>query len=99
MFFKKDNQQSTIWDKIFHQSPKSGLSLSPRKYFFRDILIVLGVVLVWRGTWHLIDMYFLPDHPVWSNTIGILIGLFLLYLPTGNLTHLSGRHHDEHKHH
>ncbi len=93
------NNKSNFFYRLFHPTPKSGLSLFPRKYFFRDIVIVVGVVLVWRGTWYLIDMYFLPGHPVWSSVLGILLGLFLLYLPSGDLAHLSGRHHDDHKRH
>lgn len=81
--------------KTEHQA---GLSLRPRKYFFRDIIVVLGVVLVWRGVWNLIDYYLLPDQPFISNGIGIILGLFFLYLPDGNFSHLSGDGHHEHHH-
>lgn len=78
---------------------KSGLSLKPRRYFVRDLLIVIGVVLVWRGIWHLADRFLFPDYPLLSEALSILIGLFLLYLPDKDLSHLTGDTHHHIYHH
>ena len=78
---------------------KSGLSLKPRRYFVRDLLIVAGVVLVWRGIWHLADRFLFPDYPLLSEAFSILIGLFLLYLPDRDLSHLTGETHHHVYHH
>ncbi len=78
---------------------KSGLSLKPRRYFVRDLLIVAGVVLVWRGIWHLADRFLFPDYPLLSEALSILIGLFLLYLPDRDLSHLTGETHHHIYHH
>jgi hypothetical protein len=58
-----------------------GISLRPTKTFFSLILVVTCVVLIWRGIWNLLDLYFLTGHPILSNAIGILIGVIVLYLP------------------
>ncbi|MBP6084767.1 hypothetical protein KA517_00820 [Candidatus Gracilibacteria bacterium] len=79
-------------------SKKSGLSLKPRKYFFRDLIIVVGIVLVWRSIWHFADRILFPEAPFVGEVVGILLGLFLLYLPDGDLSHLSGDVHHEHHH-
>lgn len=79
-------------------SKKNGLSLRPRRYFFRDLIVVVGVVLVWRSIWHLADRFLFPDNPLLSEVLGVVIGLFLLYLPDGDLSHLTGDGHQEHHH-
>ncbi len=54
----------------------------------RDISIVLGVVLVWRGIWYVLDeldkLFFGGTHIVLALG-GIGIGLLILYLPDRDL--------------
>ena len=52
------------------------------------LLIVFGVVFVWRGLWNLMDMYVLPDDPILGNVLGILIGISLLYMPDDDIKEL-----------
>ena len=85
-------------DKKNNHSKKSGLSLKPRKYFFRDLIIVIGVVLVWRGFWLLADRFLFPHNSLLSEIVSIALGLFLLYLPDKDLSHLTGDRHQEHHH-
>ncbi len=47
---------------------------------FNYIIIVLGIVLVWRGIWGLADTYLFPNNPILSFIISVLIGIFLLFL-------------------
>ncbi|MDD2757820.1 MAG: hypothetical protein PHD72_00400 [Patescibacteria group bacterium] len=57
--------------------------LSPT-YLVKNISIVLGLVLVWRGLWYAldwVDMRFLGGSHVWSALGGIILGLILLYIP------------------
>lgn len=67
----------------------SGISLKRDKHFIRNIIIVIGVVLVRRGVRHLADKYLLPNHPTLSDIVSILIGISILYLPDGTLEHLG----------
>lgn len=64
------------------------ISLRPPKHFFTMILVVTCVVLIWRGIWNLLDLYFLKGHPILSNVIGILIGVIILYLPDRDIKDL-----------
>jgi len=48
------------------------------KQNLNQIIIVLAVVLVWRGTWGLADIYLFPNQPVLSFSISIIAGLALL---------------------
>lgn len=43
------------------------------------LLLVVAVVLVWRGVWGLTDLYLLPDYPALSFSLSVLVGLALLY--------------------
>ena len=67
---------------------KIGFSLRPTKSFFFLIMVVTCVVLIWRGIWNLLDMYFLNNHPIWSNVIGIVLGVIVLYLPDRDIKDL-----------
>lgn len=54
-----------------------------KRKIWTDIKIVtdlIAVVLLWRGVWSLLDMYFFPNNPVISNIIGIILGLALLLI-------------------
>ena len=44
-----------------------------------SLLILLGVVLVWRGMLNFINTYWFPNQLIVSNATGILIGVLILY--------------------
>ena len=56
-----------------------------------SIIIVVAVVLVWRMTWGLMDLYLFPNKPMLSYIVGGLIGLFILWIDDFKLSEL----HDE----
>ena len=62
------------------------------KYFVQTLFIVVGVVLVWRGIWHLLDFieakYFDGDL-LWTSLVGILLGVVLLYIPDRDLKEIE----------
>lgn len=70
------------------QKKPKGLSFKLDKYFLRNLVVVLGVVMVWRGLWDIVDKYFLPGNPLLSDVFSIIIGILLLYLPDSNLDDL-----------
>ena len=53
---------------------------------------MVGVVLVWRGIWHLLDFieakYFDGDL-LWTSLVGILLGVVLLYIPDRDLKEIE----------
>jgi hypothetical protein len=68
---------------------KSNLNV---QYFVKNISIVFGVVLIWRGIWYVLDYIdlslFNGDH-AYTAWGGIVIGLLILYLPDGDLKEIS----------
>lgn len=72
-------------NKIFQ---KLGISLKPNPGFFVIIIKVIGVVMVWRGVWEILDVYFFPENRLLSDIISITLGLFILYLPDGEINNL-----------
>lgn len=57
-------------------------------YFAEKFLVILGIVLIWRGIWYILDyfdlLFFGQNH--WQTAIAsILVGFFLLYMPDKNL--------------
>lgn len=68
---------------------KGNLNLS---YFARNLSIVLGLVLAWRGVWYVldgIDKWLFGGSHTYTAVLGIIIGFIVLYLPDGDLKEIS----------
>ncbi|MEK7134547.1 MAG: hypothetical protein AAB819_02385 [Patescibacteria group bacterium] len=61
-------------------------------YFARNISIVVGLVLIWRGVWYILDGFdkavFGGNHII-TAIGGIILGLLILYLPDKDLKELQ----------
>lgn len=58
----------------------------------KDLFIVLGLVLVWRGVWYVldaVDLKFLGGSHIFSALGGIIVGLLILYLPDRDLKEIE----------
>ena len=61
-------------------------------YFVKNISIAIGIILIWRGVWVVLDLI---DHLLFGgNHIvtavgGIIVGIVILYLPEKNLRALE----------
>ena len=61
-------------------------------YLIKNLGIVVGLVLVWRGIWHMldgIDIAFFGGSHFWTGLAGIIIGLLILYLPDKDLKEIQ----------
>ncbi|MBI5412372.1 hypothetical protein HZA43_04355 [Candidatus Peregrinibacteria bacterium] len=70
------------------KSSDIGISLRPTKTFFSSLLVVIAVVLVWWGIWHLLDAYLYPFNHLLTSGAAIFVGLLILYLPDKDLKDL-----------
>lgn len=62
------------------------------QYFSKNISIVIGLVLVWRGIWYVldgIDKWIFGGTYIWTALGGIVIGLAILYLPDKDLKEIE----------
>lgn len=60
--------------------------------FVRIMCVVVGIVLVWRGIWYVldkVDIYFFGGSHAWTAIVGIVIGLIILYVPNKNLKEIE----------
>jgi len=68
---------------------KNKLTLS---YLATNVSIVLGLVLIWRGIWYVLDEFdkllFNGSH-FWTAVVGIVLGLIILYLPDKDLKEIG----------
>ena len=58
----------------------------------RTFSIVVGLVLVWRGIWYVldaIDLWFLDGSHIFTAVGGIVIGLAILYWPDKDLKEIE----------
>jgi len=62
------------------------------RYFTKNIFVVIGLVLIWRGIWYVLDgfdvMFFGNSH-TWTAIGGIALGLLILYLPDHDLKEIE----------
>ncbi|MEK7629440.1 MAG: hypothetical protein AAB394_02840 [Patescibacteria group bacterium] len=61
-------------------------------YFARNLSIVIGLVLIWRGVWYVldeIDIMFADGNHAISAIGGIILGLIVLYAPDKDLNEIS----------
>lgn len=53
-------------------------------YLAKNISTVIGLVLVWRGIWYVLDgidkVFFSGGH-MWTAIAGTIVGLLVLYVP------------------
>ena len=62
------------------------------KYFVRTLSIVIGLVIIWRGIWHILDVVervFFNGEVFWTATVGIVAGILLLYIPDHDLKEIE----------
>lgn len=62
------------------------------RYFSRNISIVIGLVLMWRGVWYVldgVDYWLFGGSHTYTAVIGILVGLAVLYIPDGDFKEIS----------
>jgi len=66
--------------------------LTPLAYLSKNMLTVIGLVLIWRGVWYVLDgidkLVFGEGH-LWTAIGGIVIGLLVLYLPDKDLKEIE----------
>ena len=62
------------------------------KYFAHNVLVLIGLVLVWRGAWYVLDevdiLFFGRSH-IFTTVGGIVLGFLILYLPDKDLKEIS----------
>jgi uncharacterized membrane protein HdeD (DUF308 family) len=62
------------------------------KYFVRTLSIVIGLVMIWRGIWHVLDyveMTYFEGELFWTGLAGIILGVILLYVPDRDLKEIE----------
>ena len=43
-----------------------------------SLVVFVGIILVWRGVSNIMNQYWFPDYPAFSNVSGIIVGLMIL---------------------
>lgn len=62
------------------------------KYFTKNISVAVGIILIWRGIWimlDLIDTLIFGGNHIITAILGIVVGILMLYLPEKNLKALE----------
>ncbi len=65
---------------------------SKPSYFVHHLSLAIGLVLVWRGVWYVldeIDKIFFGGYSGWTGLLGILLGVIILYFPDRDLKELD----------
>lgn len=62
------------------------------QYLAKNISIVIGLVLIWRGIWYVldgIDTWLFNGSHTWTAVVSIIIGLIILYVPDKDLKEIE----------
>ena len=62
------------------------------QYFTKNIIVVIALVMVWRGVWYVldgIDIWLFGSYNEWTGLLGICIGLIILYIPDKDLKEIE----------
>ena len=79
----EDNRKDTFMKRNF---------VTTIRYVARNLTIVVGIVLVWRGIWYVldyVDMLFFQSNHLPLAVGGIVVGLLMLYLPDRDLKEIE----------
>lgn len=64
----------------------------PLRYFAKNLAVIIGIVLIWRGIWYTLDaldyLFFGGVH-FWTGLLGIVIGVLVLYIPDRDLKEIE----------
>lgn len=69
------------------QSPS--VKLKNPQATLKSIVIVVAIIMLWRGVWGLLDIYLFPGIPALSYLASITLGLLVLYLNDFQLDNLK----------
>lgn len=61
-------------------------------YLAKNLSIVIGIVLIWRGIWYVLDeldKWLFGGSHLWTAILGIVIGLLIIYLPDKDLKEIE----------
>ena len=61
-------------------------------YFFYFLFFLFGLVLIWCGVWYImdyVDIVFFGGNHAFTAVAGIIFGLFILYIPDGDLKEIT----------
>ena len=78
-----------IYKNVYYNSAMNILNI---KYFTKGISVAIGIILIWRGVWILIDLlddWLLGGNHMATAVGGIVVGILMLYLPDKNLKALE----------
>ncbi len=72
---------------IFHKF----IYLKKHHQILFGLLLVVGLVFIWRGLWHLMDAFWFPSLRYISEITGIVFGLLILFLSHRLMIILTGK--------
>lgn len=67
-------------------------SMDTVRYFAKNLSVVIGLVLIWRGIWYVMDefdMLVFDGAHIYTAIGGIIVGLAVLYIPDGDLKEIE----------
>lgn len=62
------------------------------RYFAKNLGIIVGIVLVWRGIWYVLDaldVFLFGGSHLYTAVLGIIVGFLVLYLPDNDLKEIE----------
>lgn len=65
-------------DLIYLYMIKKFVELKKHHQLGFSLIIVSGMICMWRGIWGLLDLYLVPDMPGLSFALSLLVGIIII---------------------
>lgn len=59
---------------------KNLVNLKKHHQLFFSLIIMSGMISLWRGIWGLLDIYFIPGNPTLSFSLSVALGIAVIAL-------------------
>jgi hypothetical protein len=65
------------------------LGLKARYPLVSWVVVIVAIIMLWRGVWGLLDLYLFPGSPTLSHIVSLLLGILVLYLDDFKIENLK----------
>ena len=77
---KKKKIKEFLMKFMFFKTDKKKLFKETVLYNLKLLVLNVSVVMIWRGTWNLLDRYFFPNDFLVSNWMTIIAWIVIIFL-------------------
>jgi hypothetical protein len=84
-----EQQEENVLSEKLEENTSSTARLKALHPTANAIIVILAIIMLWRGIWELLNLYLFPGSPTFSNLLSIALGALILHLDDFSLKDLK----------